>query len=345
MISTLKIKKHFKILIFLLIVSHFQTVAAQTNNKNIVNIYFFHSKDCSHCHEESRFLNSIEEKYDNINIYRYEIHENQNNELRINIQEIYDIKTNGVPLTIIGDTPYTGYLDSKSPLIFTKTIEYYSRYGYKDQVGQLLQIGTASNNKIDESVPTLEDFLKNYGNYKLIGSIYTDNLDTSSNSLILGILSQFNIIKIIFIIIVVILVSKIKEPTKELYLITNYFIISFILNTTYVVSNYIYSLMILIIIVTLFIIGLFKTKEKQYLYSSILIIIAIISSYLENNLYITYSKIFKEILKLHNLTGLNKISYFGNYFFIIIIIDILFILIIYGLKNKINSKKDFLIIK
>jgi len=154
-------------------------------------------------------------------------------------------------------------------------------------------------------------------------------------------LSQFNLLKIISIIIIVILISKIKEIKKELYLLSNYLTISFLQNTTYIISNYTYTILIetiIIILLALNLIKFIKIKEKHYLANSILIIITMISSCLENHLYATYSKIFKEIINLHYLTGINKISYYGNYFFIIIIINILTIMIFYNLRKK-HAKK------
>lgn len=342
MISTLSIKKYILILIIILTATYPHTINAENNIKNLVNIYFFHSRDCSHCNNEIKFLDSLEEKYSNIKIYRYEIHENQNNEKRLNVQKIYKIKNNGVPLTIIGDTPYIGYREEKSNLIFIKTIEYYSKYGYKDQVGELLQIKTLPTYKIEETNLKLDEFIDKYGNYKLIGSLYTDDLDLSSNALVLGVLSQFNLIKIIATIIVLTLISKIKEKNKKIFQFTSFLIMSLFLNTTYVISNNIYTIIIGIIIIFLFTLELskyLKTKKRHYLYNNILIIIVVISSYLENYFYLTYSKIFKEIIRLNIISGLNKMNCYGNYFFMIITINLLFIAIYYSTKIKISNKK------
>lgn len=341
MISTLNLKKYFFLFIVLLSIISIQPVTAQSNNQNLVNIYFFHSNDCSHCQSEEKFLTTLEKEYDNIKIYRYEIHENKNNELRKSVQEIYDIKTNGVPLTIIGDTPYIGYLENKSNLIFTKTILYYSKYGYIDKVGELLQIETSSYYNIDETTPTLDEFIDTYGNYKLIGDLSTDDLDTSTTAIILGILSQFNLVKIVSIIIILILIQKIGGFKNKLCLLVFYLGISFLFNTTYLFSNQIYTLIIEIVLLLIFMLGLLgysKNKKRQYIYSNIFIIISIISNYLETTLYPTNLKIFKELILLHNLTGLNKIVYYGNYLFITLIVNLIFIIIFYSIKKLIIKK-------
>ena len=190
--------------------------------------------------------------------------------------------------------------------------------------------------------------MKTYGNYKLIGKIYTDNLDISTNALVLGVLSQFNPIKVITTIIILILISKIHTQKTELYLLTLFFLISILLNTNYIISNNIYTTITIITLFLLTIINIIKyktTNQKKYIYNSLIIIIALLSSYLENIHYQTYSTIFKSLLPLHNLNTIDKISCYGNYLTIILIINIIIIIIIYNLKVIINEKRKNIPIK
>lgn len=341
MISILNKKTYFISLIFLLLILPIMVKAA-TKDKNIVNIYFFHSRDCSHCNSEIKLLDDLESKYDNIKVYRYEIHEKDNNDIRIKVQNLYNLKGNGVPLTIIGNTPYLGYQEEKSTLKFIKTIEYYSRYGYVDQVGEMLQITNLPSQEINTNAPTLEEFLKTYGIYKLIGSLTTDDLDTSTSAIILGVLSQFNIIKILISVFTIILLLRLDKVINNIYLLAIFLILSFIFNTTYLISNNIYKIIIYIInilIIITSIIFYLKNKDKNYLYSNIIVIIAILTSYLENYYLKNNIIAFKDIITLNNLTGINKISYYGNYFFIIIIINLLIILIYQYLEKNLTKKK------
>lgn len=341
MISILNKKTYIICLIFLLVTLPIM-VNAETNDKNIVNIYFFHSRDCSHCNSEIKLLDDLEKKYDNVRIYRYEIHNKENNEIRIKVQNLYGLKGNGVPLTIIGNTPYLGYQEEISTIKFIKTIEYYSRYGYIDQVGEMLQITKLPSREIEANAPSLDEFLKTYGNYKLIGSLSTDDLDTSSSAIILGVLSQFNIIKILMTILTIILLLKTDKKTKNIYFLVMFLILSFIFNTTYLTSNNIYKIIIYLIIILIIITSIIfylKTKDRKYLYSNIILIIAILTSYLENHYFKNNIIAFKEIISLNNLTSLNKVSYYGNYFFIIIIINLLIILIYQYLEINSTKKK------
>lgn len=333
MISTLK--KYLIVLTFILLSLALPINAKES--KNLVNIYFFHSKDCAHCKEEIKFLDSIEKKYDNVKIYRYEIHNEENNNKRQEVIDVYDLKSNGVPLTIIGNTPYMGYSENSSNIKFIKTIEYYSSYGYEDKVGKLLKIDKLPTYKINESSPTLDEFIKEYGNYKLIGKFYTNDLDATSNAIILGILSQFNLIKIISIIVIIVLLKQIKNTKTQLILLLSYLITSFLLNTIYIIPNSIYKLIIISSIVIITIFGFFKSiknKKNNYLYNSIFNTIAVLSIYLENFLYPTNKTAFNQIITLHNMNGLNKINYYANYFFIIMVINLIFVLMYSFINDK-----------
>lgn len=335
MISTLNIKKYVQLLIIILLLLALPINAKA--NKNLVNIYFFHSKDCSHCNEEIKFLDSIEKKYNNVKIYRYEIHEDNNNEKRKKVIELYDLKSNGVPLTIIGNTPYIGYGENISNKKYIKTIEYYSRYGYEDKVGTLLNIDKLPTYKLDENTKSLEEFIKEYGNYKLIGNLYTDKLDVSSNAIVLGVLSEINIVNIGLIIMIVLLLEKIKNNKTKMVLLFIYFIILFILNTIHIVSNDIYKISLLCLSLIIFIYTLtkgIKNKEQKYLYISLFNVISILCIYLKKCFYNTNIEAFTTLVNLNNLEGMNLIGYYANYLFIVLIINIFFLLIYSSIQNK-----------
>lgn len=337
MISTLK--KYLQLFLIVLLLLALPVDAK--GNKNLVNIYFFHSKDCAHCNEEIKFLNSIEKKYDNIKIYRYEIHEEENNKKRQEVIDLYDLRSNGVPVTIIGDTPYIGYSENTSNKKYIKTIEYYSRYGYEDKVGTLFNIDKLPTYELDNNAKSLKEFIKEYGNYKLIGNIYTDKLDSSSNAIILGVLSEINIVNIGLIIIVILLLEKIKKSKEKIILLTTYFTILFILNIINIIPNNIIKIIILVLSLTIFIYTLIKglkTKEQKYLYVSLFCLIAVLNLYINSIFYTTNIEAFTTLIKLNNLEGLNLLGYYANYLFISLIIKISFILIYSSIQNR-NIRK------
>ena len=75
-------------LLFLVVVFLLSTnlVFAQSD-KNLVNIYIFHSDTCPHCKEEIKFLESINDS--NIKIYKYEINHDNNLKLLEDVTKLY----------------------------------------------------------------------------------------------------------------------------------------------------------------------------------------------------------------------------------------------------------------
>ena len=111
-------------LLVLLVFCPLSFVFADT--KNSVNIYFFHSNTCSHCKAENKFLQSIEKQYDNVNVYRYEVHDEKNTDKIKMLEDIYQISLESVPVTVIGDTIFYGFSDDVSKNEFLRAISYYS---------------------------------------------------------------------------------------------------------------------------------------------------------------------------------------------------------------------------
>ena len=331
------------IILFLLLFSTSIAVQAQNSSNNLVNIYFFHSKDCSHCKSESQLLDKLESKYSNVNIYRYEISEFDNNEKRKYVEELYDVKTHGVPLTVIGDSVYSGYSEEKSSIQFIKTIEYYSRYGYEDKIGERLQISTLPNFNQITNRPTLEEFMDNYANYNLFGPFYTNDFDISINSYLLGIKSQCNVIKIGSIIIFLLLLFKIKDKKIQITTSFSYLITLFLWTINMVLENKILNIILILILVSKIIIDL-KTKKKNNSQTFLLVLLAITTSISERIFYPDALQIFKKIISLHNLSNLETIICYSNYILIIFFFDIIVILLLLVLVKiiiKILGQKKF----
>ena len=74
-------KRSLKILFLVICLFSFCNVVNAVSEKNLVNIYLFHSYTCKHCKEEIKLLDELEKEYDNIKVYKYEVNENENGEL------------------------------------------------------------------------------------------------------------------------------------------------------------------------------------------------------------------------------------------------------------------------
>lgn len=75
-----------------------------------VNIYFFHKTSCPHCKKEGKLLDSLEEKYENVNVYRFEVSgDSQNAKYLDEVKKLFDETSGGVPYTVIGTETFLGY--------------------------------------------------------------------------------------------------------------------------------------------------------------------------------------------------------------------------------------------
>ena len=89
-------------------------VSSITNSpvdENKINLYLFHGKECPHCEEERKWLKIIKEDYkDYLNIYYFEVwHDDENAKMMEKVSDEFDLNTEGVPLTVIGDKYFVGF--------------------------------------------------------------------------------------------------------------------------------------------------------------------------------------------------------------------------------------------
>ena len=98
-----------------------------------VNIYFFHRTSCPHCKKENKFLDEMEAKYKDINIYRYEVSSSSENSKYLKeVKTLFKEKSNGVPYTVIGDKTFLGYNEYVGDKI-EKTIQDYLEISKKNE--------------------------------------------------------------------------------------------------------------------------------------------------------------------------------------------------------------------
>ena len=83
--------KNIKRFFFLIIISmmFIPNVFAATKD-NLVNVYLFYSDSCPHCAAERELFDEIEEDYDNVMVYEYEVTKNENNlDLMLKVAELF----------------------------------------------------------------------------------------------------------------------------------------------------------------------------------------------------------------------------------------------------------------
>lgn len=183
--------------IFIVFILNISLVFADTD-KNLVNIYLFHSDTCPHCKEEIKFLNNIENDYDNIKIYMYEISDNDNLKLMDEVAELYDTSVNGVPFTIIGDKYFKGFSYDNYHERFIAAIDYYSDNSYKDRTGEY--IGGIELPNYEEKEPansdkSVDDYIDEVTDRKItiLGkTINLKNMALPVIALLIGLVDGFN---------------------------------------------------------------------------------------------------------------------------------------------------------
>lgn len=189
-------KRSLKILFLVICLFSFCNVVNAVSEKNLVNIYLFHSYTCKHCKEEIKLLDELEKEYDNIKVYKYEVNENGNGELLKNISEIMGSKVTGTPYTIIGNKVFSGYDYENSKGRFKGAIEYYSKYGYEDKVGEYISSIPLPSYEVKDTDPNVDEYISNYISYKvklpLIGEVKLKNLTLPLITVVIGLADGFN---------------------------------------------------------------------------------------------------------------------------------------------------------
>ena len=81
-----------------------------------INLYLFHGKECPHCREEKEWLKGIEKKYkDYLNVEMFEVwHDDENADVMKKVRDELSVKSEGVPLTVIGDEHFVGFSEAIS---------------------------------------------------------------------------------------------------------------------------------------------------------------------------------------------------------------------------------------
>lgn len=189
-------KRSLKILFLVISLFSFCNVVNAVSEKNLVNIYLFHSYTCKHCKEEIKLLDELEKEYDNIKVYKYEVNENGNGELLKNISEIMGSKVTGTPYTIIGNKVFSGYDYENSKGRFNGAIEYYSKYGYEDKVGEYISSIPLPSYEVKDTDLDVDEYINDYISYKvklpLIGEVKLKNLTLPLVTVVIGLADGFN---------------------------------------------------------------------------------------------------------------------------------------------------------
>ena len=307
------------------------------DTKNSVNIYFFHSSTCSHCKAENKFLQSIEKQYDNVNVYRYEVHEEKNQEKIKVLEESYQIHLESVPVTVIGDTIFYGFSEEKNKSEFIRAISYYSSYGYLDKLGHLFQLKTLPSYSYSKNTLSYSSYLKKM-NVKILGILPIFTLDNSMNASILGVLSGINMIFLCSLVLFFFLIQKEKEHKNRLFLSIFYFFFSY-LGNIYLIKQGIWYFLFIILFFFMLTFYSLKKKESVFYLADIGLVLSLMVT-LITKYYFSYTiDIFNHINNLYQFTGLDYLSYLICYLFPLFLIYLILLCILCLINEKKMNKK------
>ena len=178
-------------LCLLLIILLFPLVVNAKDNK--VTLYLFHGDGCPHCASEIEYLNSIENKYENLEIVKYEVWYNEENSNFLQeVYNAYSITSRGVPTTVIGNTIFMGYSDSTGSKI-ERAINYYLENDYIDQIERI------KNNEFDRKdlIDHFEEEEKKTDeemtiDVPILGKINLKKVSLISSAVVIGLVDGFN---------------------------------------------------------------------------------------------------------------------------------------------------------
>ena len=184
-------KKLIKLFVFLFIILCPLFVNAKEKEK--ITLYLFHGDGCPHCAAEINFLNSIENKYKNLEIVKYEVwYDEENANLLQKVYEAYDITRNGVPTTVIGNTLIQGYSDSTG-LRLERAIKYYLKNDYIDQIERIKTDTFVKEDLVDkfekEEEKTDDEMIVDT---HIFGKVNLKKVSLGTAAVVIGLIDGFN---------------------------------------------------------------------------------------------------------------------------------------------------------
>lgn len=179
----IKLKKIFR---FFLVFSIFLVFPLTSNALEKVNLYLFYGDGCPHCAKEKEFLQTIEKKYDYVNIVEYEVWYNESNQdLLSKVKKELNCDNSYVPYTVIGTKGFTGYNDNIASQI-EDILKQYKNNVPRDLVGELN--GTVV--KKQEAVEKEEE--SNKVVVPILGKVNAKKVSLPLLAIVIGLVDGFN---------------------------------------------------------------------------------------------------------------------------------------------------------
>lgn len=183
-------------LIFIIISIIFISTNVNAKETDNLTLYVFKGDGCPHCKAEIDYLDTIKDKYTNLEIKEYEVwYDDDNASLLTKVESYFNIKRSGVPTTIIGNTVIQGYQnESSTGKKIERAINFYEENDYKDIVKEIKDGTAIKNTKKTDKFQEEETKLDKETSVKapIVGNVNLKDVSLLTSAIILGLIDGFN---------------------------------------------------------------------------------------------------------------------------------------------------------
>lgn len=153
-------------------------LGTKINTSGKAVIYLFRGEGCPHCDREKAFLKELKKKYSGLEVRDYEVWHNKENALLFEkILKAADIKSSGVPATLIDKKIFFGFTKETA-----EKIEDALKHCLENECADVINQAYAQNLKEDQKIVTLP----------LLGKIDSSKISLPVFTVIIGGLDSFN---------------------------------------------------------------------------------------------------------------------------------------------------------
>jgi len=199
-----------KILLLLFVFLFFTFNPRPVLAEEVMRGHLFYGRGCPHCAEIDAFLMGLEEKYDFLEIKKYEIYYNpENAQLLQEVATKLKVDGSGVPILIIGEKSIIGYLSDETTgrEIEEIVLDYHRQVNCPDLVDDIL----CQKESLSNAQPQDQNVVVSL---PLIGKIDARSLSLPMLTVVLGFLDGFNPCAMWILLFLISLLLGMKDKRK-----------------------------------------------------------------------------------------------------------------------------------
>lgn len=167
-------------------------IPLSVNAKDKTKIYLFYGKECPHCEEEMKYLDTVlsKEKYKDVSLEKYEVwHNKENADKLLYVADFFEEGRAGVPFFVVGTNYLIGFGELAKEEI-PAILDYYDGKTYYDPVGDYLHgTDTSKLKKLHYEKKSTEE---NEYKIPLLGKVNGKSVSLLLISIIMGAVDGFN---------------------------------------------------------------------------------------------------------------------------------------------------------